>query len=319
MRREESHGSVEDQALRSSKEEDSAALSPSTVLSDPSEPTASRFYVMDWLEQLDEMAMEEAKAVIMRNNLKTLMKEKKTCNDPSNQHQQPPSLMGLRPDTLFHQNNQKPNPPPLRSTPTVRSPFQQRSEAIGNGWNAKGLQKAKQGLWQDALCCWENALEIRLQILGDHHPDVANTLNNMGIALGRLGRYQDAMQHLDRALQIRTQHHGKLHLEIAATLHNIGNVLAQMKDYEGALRCLQEAKKTQATLKDHLLVARTANAIGHLHYENGKYERALDAYTEAQQSFKEAGMSEGNEEYDTVLLDLEDTKEVLAGDGISDG
>jgi hypothetical protein len=57
---------------------------------------------------------------------------------------------------------------------------------MSNGWNAKGLEKARHGKWEQALSCWQNALEIRRQVLGESHSDVANTWNNIGIALGKL-------------------------------------------------------------------------------------------------------------------------------------
>jgi len=40
-----------------------------------------------------------------------------------------------------------------------------KSIARGNAWNSKGLKKASEGQWLDALACWENALEIRKHLL----------------------------------------------------------------------------------------------------------------------------------------------------------
>jgi hypothetical protein len=62
-------------------------------------------------------------------------------------------------------------------SPPKLSPFHGKSIQMGNGWNAKGLKKAKSGLWQDALLFWDNALEIRFQVLGHQHLDVADTRN----------------------------------------------------------------------------------------------------------------------------------------------
>eukprot|EP00545_Synedropsis_sp_CCMP1620_P000977 CAMPEP_0119021520 /NCGR_PEP_ID=MMETSP1176-20130426/26147_1 /TAXON_ID=265551 /ORGANISM="Synedropsis recta cf, Strain CCMP1620" /LENGTH=310 /DNA_ID=CAMNT_0006976143 /DNA_START=111 /DNA_END=1043 /DNA_ORIENTATION=+ len=273
-------------------------LSPSSV-AEPREQSC-KFFVMDWLEQLDECAMQQA------CGLKTPIKTVRVTQ------QQP--FPGIRLDSVFD----KPPPRHPDSSPISNnvvaanlSPFIRKSEAIGNGWNAKGLQKAKKGHWGDAILCWENALEVRQQVLGDSHPDVANTLNNMGIALGRLERFPEALESLNRALQIRTMIYGKVHLEIAATLHNIANFFQQMKDYNAALRCFEEAKRTQETLlgEDDVLVARTANAIGHLNYECSHFEMAREAYTEACAVFERAGYGEGDDEYDNVLLDIKDANE----------
>jgi tetratricopeptide (TPR) repeat protein len=283
---------------------ESCDLSPKE--SDPDE--SNKFYMMELLIPLDAMGEST-----LQQATKTQMKT------PIDESSEELPMLGLCLDTLFNRSNSIPPRHPSSSTQqqqqqqhvvTVNlSPYKRKSEAIGNGWNAKGLQKAKAGEWEEAILCWDNALEIRLQVLGKDHPDVANTLNNIGIAFGRLEKYDHAMDCLNRALKIRTVVHGELHLEIAATLHNIGNIFQQMKDYDGALRCFEEAKKTQIVLKDHVLVARTCNAIGHLQFEYQKFDKALVSYEEALSFFIKAGYGDGDDEYDTVLEDICDAKQ----------
>ncbi|KAI2500199.1 hypothetical protein MHU86_14274 [Fragilaria crotonensis] len=201
------------------------------------------------------------------------------------------------------------------------SPYKRKIEAIGNGWNAEGLQNAKTGQWEKAVYCWENALEIRLQLLGDYHPDVANTWNNMGIALGKVGEHDRAMMCLNRTLEIRTfwiQHasagnnkHNQ-DLEIAATIQNIGNILQQMNDYNGALACFEQAKATQIAVKEDFLVARTCTAMARLHLENLKVDMALDSYKEALSFYTKAGYGNGDDDYDSVLEDINETERQLS-------
>lgn len=193
------------------------------------------------------------------------------------------------------------------------SPFKKRSIAIGNGWNAKGLHKAKKGSWESALTCWENALEIRSQVLGETHPDVANTCNNIGIALGKLDRYDEAIEILERALELRAKHHGtREHVEVAATLHNIGNVLHAAQDCAGAIQCFWDAKLLQEQLlgPHHVQVARACVAIANVYYEAQQYEDAREAYCDALQVFTEAGLSEGHPEVMAIQQDLQDIESI---------
>lgn len=196
----------------------------------------------------------------------------------------------------------------------MTSPFRKQSEAVGAGWNAKGLQKATKQDWEGALQCFENALQIRIQVLGDNHKDVANTMNNAGIALGRLDREEEAMGHLEKALKIRTLLHGTEHADVAATLHNIGNVRQQMADYQGALESFTEARRIQ----EHLLgdscaqLARAWNAIGHVHFEAQDFTEARDAYTHALDAFRRAGRPEDDIEVGHIKLDLEEVEQLLA-------
>lgn len=191
--------------------------------------------------------------------------------------------------------------------------FRKQSEAVGAGWNAKGLQKAAKQDWKGALKCWENALEIRLQVLGDNHKDVANTMNNAGIAMGRLGREEGAMDHLEKALVIRTKLYGTEHADVAATLHNIGNVKQQMGDYHGALESFTEAKRTQQHLRgdSSVQVARAWNAIGHVHFQGDDFKEARDAYNHALDTFQRAGRAENDLEVEHTMLDLKEAEQLL--------
>jgi tetratricopeptide (TPR) repeat protein len=204
---------------------------------------------------------------------------------------------------------------PNRNEATVAkmSPFKKRSIAIGNGWNAKGLHKAKRGSWESALACWENALEIRTQVLGETHPDVANTCNNIGIALGKLGRYDAAIEILERALELRAKHYGtREHVEVAATLHNIGNVLHAAQDCAGAIQCFWDAKLLQEQLlgPNHVQVARACVAIANVYYEAQQFEDAREAYYDALQIFTNAGLSDRHPEVLAIQHDLREIENI---------
>lgn len=165
------------------------------------------FFIMDWLEKVNEQDLELARQMLRtpQQKVSTLGKapapSTRGSSSPAPQNATTSSSHGGA--TYF-------TPPraPQPSTSKAQSGFRKRSIAIGNGWNAKGLQKARLGRWDAALSCWENALEIRVQVLGESHPDVANTCNNLGIALGKLGRTDEAMGHLKRALGIRVDRYG---------------------------------------------------------------------------------------------------------------
>lgn len=258
----------------------SRTLSPSSVVASSVEDhNANPFFVVDWFKHL-RVGDNEA-----RSSYKTPQKQSAVS-----------SSSPVTP-TKFPAN----------------SPFQKQSEAVGAGWNAKGLQKARNDDWEGALQCWEMALDIRTQVLGEEHKDVSNTRNNLGIALGRLGREEEAMVHLQKALEIRTALYGSKHQDIAATHHNIGNVRQQSCDYTGALESFDEAKRIQQELQgdSSVQVARAWNAIGHLHFETQQYTKARDAYSHALDTFRKAGRDDNDMEVEHTKLDLEEAQELL--------
>ena len=267
----------------------SRTLSPSSVCATSVEDhNANPFFVVDWFKQLRVSDKE--------NPYKTPVKKPKDPSSPSS-----------------NSSSTQPVTPPVMTKLPVNSPFQKQSEAIGSGWNAKGLQKARKDDWEGALQCWEMALSIRQQVLGDSHKDVSNTHNNLGIALGRLGREEDAMTHLQKALKIRTTLYGNQHQDVAATLHNVGNVRQQSGDYAGALESFEQAKSIQQGLlgDSSVQVARAYNAIGHLHFEAQQYVKARDAYNHALDSLIKAGRSEDDMEVGHTKLDIQEAEELL--------
>ena len=197
-------------------------------------------------------------------------------------------------------------PPPPPPSIDASSPFFSKSIAIGNGWNAKGLKKAKLGLWNDALQCWDNALEIRGQLLGEKHLDVANTYNNRGIALGKLGHLQQAQVALHKALDIRTALLGQTHVQVAATLHNLANVHQQAGELETALELLGHSKQIQLDLHNGCEVARACMAMGHVYYEARQLRDAGEAYRDALLEFQRAGVPDTDRQVQDIRQDLKE-------------
>lgn len=287
MRRERSNDSLLSKNVPVDKKIFGPSLSPSAVVSSPTNKS-SPFSVVTSLD--DDYSDNKVELKHNPFRLETILKKHSNTTPPRH-----PSL-------------------PLRKASENNPESRRRNEAVGNFWNAKGLQKAKLGEWENAVVFWQMASEARIQAFGENNIDVANTLNNIGIALGRLERFEEAIKHLTLVKEIREEHYGTHHLEIAATLHNIANVFQQMKDYDSALKYFTATKEMQENLlsNHHMPVIRTVCAIGHLHYEHGNFQDALEAYEQARKSLEKTCIREGNFEYDNLLLDIADAKHSMA-------
>jgi Tetratricopeptide repeat len=285
---------------------------------------AKPFFIMDWLEKVNDRDLELAQKMLRTPQKVSVMGAKAssapmTASTSSLSGQDARSRPGRGGATTCTTPPRAPQHPSSSSASKAQhSGFRKRSIAIGNGWNAKGLQKARLGKWDAALSCWENALEIRIQVLGEAHPDVANTCNNMGIALGKLGRADEAMGHLKRALAIRVDRYGLRSPEVAATLHNMGNVLQQSGNLEAAIECFCETKKLQEQVHGphHVQVARACVAIGQTYYQAGELADAREAYGDALAIFRSAGLDDDdgggtNVEVRNVLEDVAELDKLL--------
>jgi tetratricopeptide (TPR) repeat protein len=213
--------------------------------------------------------------------------------------------------------------------------FFDRSVAIGSKYNARGICFASKGDWIKALQCWQDALEIRTQVLGESL-DVANTCNNIGIALGKLHRYAEAIVVLQRAISIRIAHYGWNHEIVAATLHNMGNVYQQQRtqrkttstnsgedsaevnddnsveenlsldSVNNAIYCFREAACILEQLygRNNAEVARSLVALGHTYNQANAPDHARGAYLDALQIFECIGYTLDHPEVQSIVDDL---------------
>jgi tetratricopeptide (TPR) repeat protein len=68
---------------------------------------------------------------------------------------------------------------------------------------------------------FEEALEIRLKVLGRDHPDTAESLNNLAVIYENMGEYAKGEPLLREALEIRQKLLGPEHPLTASSLNNL--------------------------------------------------------------------------------------------------
>jgi tetratricopeptide (TPR) repeat protein len=128
-----------------------------------------------------------------------------------------------------------------------------------NIWNNKGVILYKLGKYKKALKCFDEALKIS--------PKDSIFWNNKGLALYQLGRYEEAIICYDEALEINTKD--------GNVWNNKGLALYQLGRYEEALKCFDEA--LEINTKD----GNVWNNKGAALYQLGRYEEALKCFDEA--------------------------------------
>lgn len=99
-------------------------------------------------------------------------------------------------------------------------------ERVGD-WYRLALGMREAGLYEDALKCFEKALEIE--------PDSPVALSNQGLILTDLGKPREAIAVLRKALERNP--------EFADAMLNLGRALHYAEEYQEAARCYEEAKR----------------------------------------------------------------------------
>ncbi|HBR21504.1 MAG TPA: hypothetical protein DD713_02890 [Nitrospiraceae bacterium] len=92
-------------------------------------------------------------------------------------------------------------------------------------WSNKGVSLRSLGKHQEAIACYEKAIEI--------NPREAWAWSNKGVALGGIGKYQEAIDCYDRALEINPRD--------AAAWLNKGAALRSLSKSQEAIVCYDEA------------------------------------------------------------------------------
>jgi len=129
-----------------------------------------------------------------------------------------------------------------------------------------------------ALACKQGALDIRLNVLGEKHPDTASLLNNIGVSLDYLGDHLKALEYKQRALDIQLNVLGEKHPDTATSLGSLGFTLDALGDHRKAFAHEQRALDIWLEIRGekHPDTARAYNNIGYSFEKNGESAKARD-------------------------------------------
>jgi len=134
-----------------------------------------------------------------------------------------------------------------------------------------------------ALELAEQALAIRRQLFGEHHPDTARSLCNIASYTATLGNPKRALELTEQALAIRRQLFGEHHPDTAASLNNIASYTDTLGNPERALELAEQALAIQRQLfgEHHPDTATSLNNIASYTDTLGNPKRALELAEQA--------------------------------------
>ena len=144
------------------------------------------------------------------------------------------------------------------------------------------------GAYQQAEQHLDAALQIRQEILGAEHPDVAECLNGQGLLARARGDYGEAERLYREALRLRRAALGDTHLSVAATMNNLG-VLRKIKgELSQAETLLREALAIRRTAlgPQHEDVATTMSNLAAVLKHKREYQEAESLYRDALEVFR---------------------------------
>ncbi|UCJ13314.1 MAG: tetratricopeptide repeat protein [Phormidium sp. PBR-2020] len=146
--------------------------------------------------------------------------------------------------------------------------------------NQRVLQLLGEGRYEDAMPLAQQALEIRETILGETHPDVAQSLNNLARLYWNQGNPSAAEPLLRRALDIWETSLGESHLDVAQSLNNLAQLYREQRNYAAAEPLYLHALDIRETQlgANHPDVAQSLNNLAQLYHDQGNYAAAEPLY-----------------------------------------
>ncbi|NEO44227.1 MAG: tetratricopeptide repeat protein [Moorea sp. SIO4A3] len=126
------------------------------------------------------------------------------------------------------------------------SPGSERAEdlslAEASQLNQQAIELYELGKYSEAIPLAERALEIRREVLGEEHPDVASSLNNLAFIYESLGKYAEAELLHQQALALRKKLLGEDHPHVATSLNNLALIYKSQGRYVDILTVLEERR-----------------------------------------------------------------------------
>ncbi len=163
-----------------------------------------------------------------------------------------------------------------RGVKKIRQELQERPLIQARLKDTMGEVYRKLGAYDEAESLAKEALQTRIEMLGDNDVEVSKSLNSVANVLSEKGDYDEARTIYERSLAINEKIYGPDTLEVANTLNNLGFVLSGQGDFDGAIRSIKRALEIREKVlgPEHEDVANTLNSLGTVYYKQGKYAEA---------------------------------------------
>ncbi len=149
--------------------------------------------------------------------------------------------------------------------------------------NTIGYYLNMRARYEIAMPLFQRALRIREQVLGEQHPDTAQTLSNLAYLYHHQDQFEEAMHFLQRSLFIRQQVLGVEHPDTATSLNALALLYRDQGRYEEAEPFFQRALAIRKQIFgiEHPQTAHSLSNLAWLYRNLGKYHEAEPLYEQS--------------------------------------
>jgi tetratricopeptide (TPR) repeat protein len=166
----------------------------------------------------------------------------------------------------------------------VRVPQSDRPAVVrARALNGEGVALFGKRRYREAEKALREALAIRLEVLGERHPDTATICNSVAVCLDSQGKHKEALPLYRRALAIRLEVLGEHHPDTAASCGSVAYCLSRQGKHKEALPLVRRALDISLTTygERHPDTANACGGVASCLNSLGEYGEALLFYRRA--------------------------------------
>lgn len=163
-----------------------------------------------------------------------------------------------------------------------------------------GLCLQSDGMYNEAERSFEQVMETRKRVLGQHHPDTLNSVNDLAFVLRHQGKYKEAENMSRRAVDGRVNTLGREHLDTLTSVNNLAEVLRNQGEYKEAEERIREVIEGREKVlgKEHPDTLTSVSHLAEILTSQDKYDEAEKMHRQALEGRKKAL---GNGHFDTLI------------------
>ena len=137
----------------------------------------------------------------------------------------------------------------------------------------------------DALPLWEKVYRLRLEALGDRHPDTLRSLNNVAGCYHDLGRIDDAIAIYERIYHLQVEVLGEKHPDTLLGLDNLGQAYRDLGRLAEGIPLMERAYHARLEVlgEKHPNTIWSVNNLAVAYRQRGQLEQALPMAEQAYQ------------------------------------
>ncbi len=138
-----------------------------------------------------------------------------------------------------------------KSTETIRQDLINQPVRRAQMLNVLGKVHSSLGMFEESHQLLKESLDLRIDLFGDYHHEVAESKNDLGVVIGRMGDYETAENMIRRALEIRTSIFGKIHDDVGSSITDLANIVNTRGEYTEAEKLYRQALAINTELYGH--------------------------------------------------------------------